>query len=361
MARLLGSSPQVAVCAAAGGILSGLVVGVGIDMLRWRSALDSLLARAKGRGGQPGVKKEEEEEEEEEEEQKELALSQLFTIRNRRYRIPASFISRHPGGASAIELGRGRDCTALFEAYHSLAPAGKMDKVLQQFELREDGTALTFEARRGDPDFSDEWAWGKNATPFYDAMRRRVRSHFLALEGGGASSSSPATYLSAHKAPPHKWAWLLACCLLTVACLRGFFLGDLPSMLLLPVCYWLGPSTMMHDGGHFSLSRSPWVNQAAALLGAAHMSPSTWSQQHTLGHHVHTNVEGRDPDLYHFTFLTRLGLLGFRTSPSSRWGKHQDGRTDEANGRTDGRTDGRTFPLPPVGLAPPPFRESSRG
>jgi len=28
------------------------------------------------------------------------------------------FVYRHPGGVEAIELGRGRDCTALFESYH---------------------------------------------------------------------------------------------------------------------------------------------------------------------------------------------------------------------------------------------------
>ena len=28
------------------------------------------------------------------------------------------FVERHPGGQEAILLGRGRDCTALFESYH---------------------------------------------------------------------------------------------------------------------------------------------------------------------------------------------------------------------------------------------------
>jgi hypothetical protein len=30
----------------------------------------------------------------------------------------SDFVHRHPGGIEAIELGRGRDCTALFESYH---------------------------------------------------------------------------------------------------------------------------------------------------------------------------------------------------------------------------------------------------
>lgn len=30
----------------------------------------------------------------------------------------SKFVERHPGGKEAILLGRGRDCTALFESYH---------------------------------------------------------------------------------------------------------------------------------------------------------------------------------------------------------------------------------------------------
>ena len=48
------------------------------------------------------------------------------------------------------------------------------------------------------------------------------------------------------------------------------------------------------------------------------MSATTWDQQHVIGHHSDTNVDGKDPDLYHFTFLTRSGLLGFRVSPGTR-------------------------------------------
>ena len=33
----------------------------------------------------------------------------------------SSFMDRHPGGPEALALGRGRDCTVLFETYHSLA------------------------------------------------------------------------------------------------------------------------------------------------------------------------------------------------------------------------------------------------
>lgn len=47
-------------------------------------------------------------------------LGELWTVHNRRYDM-RGFAAAHPGGAAAIALGRGRNCTELFESYHSLA------------------------------------------------------------------------------------------------------------------------------------------------------------------------------------------------------------------------------------------------
>jgi hypothetical protein len=44
------------------------------------------------------------------------------------------------------------------------------------------------------------------------------------------------------------------------------------------------------------------------------MSILSWNQQHTIGHHSHTNIGDRDPDLYHFSFNARDGIPGFRTA-----------------------------------------------
>ena len=74
----------------------------------------------------------------------------------------------------------------------------------------------------------------------------------------------------------------------------------------------------MHDGMHFALSTSPFVNVACAYLGSAHMSISGWTQQHVVGHHCHTNLANADPDLYHFSFLAHSGIPGFRTSKAQR-------------------------------------------
>jgi len=46
------------------------------------------------------------------------------------------FISRHPGGVEMISLGRGRDCTEMFESIHSLSHRA-IHKMLQQYEVDE--------------------------------------------------------------------------------------------------------------------------------------------------------------------------------------------------------------------------------
>jgi len=58
------------------------------------------------------------------------------------------------------------------------------------------------------------------------------------------------------------------------------------------------------------------VNLLLGQLGGAHMSMFSWYHQHTIGHHVDTNIPGRDPDLYHF--VMNAGLPGFRTTVELR-------------------------------------------
>jgi cytochrome b involved in lipid metabolism len=47
------------------------------------------------------------------------------------------FVDNHPGGTRTINMGRGRDCTELFESYH---PHGdKQWATLKKYEVVEDG------------------------------------------------------------------------------------------------------------------------------------------------------------------------------------------------------------------------------
>ena len=270
----------------------------------------------------------------------------LWTIHNKRYDM-RTFVARHPGGADAIRLGRGRNCTVLFESYHSLAARG-MENLRQRLD-----EWYVEDAAPGDADYDDRYRWGEAESPFHHALKERVKAYFAAGAGVpsafassgsfGSSASSPDSASSASsasstspgpsgpsgssegatrrgvgwKAPAAKWA---RCALFTAATAAAFVAwcyGRSYAVWLLPLMYWWGPSTMMHDGGHFALSHTPWINAAAAWFGSqVHMPISAWQVQHTIAHHMDTNILGKDPDLLHFSHLAEEGgLPGFRISP----------------------------------------------
>ena len=225
---------------------------------------------------------------------------QLWTVHNKRYDL-TGFVARHPGGVQAIELGRGRNCTTLFESYHSLADERRVRAALARHFVEE--------VPQGAPDYDDRFDW--TDTPVYDDLKARFRAHF--------SSASTGKGRRSHRASPWQALQLGTAVVAAAAALFGFMRADLLSMFLLPFCYWWGPSPCMHDGGHFSLSRSPAINRLLSHLGAAHMSMFSWSHQHTIGHHSDTNIPGRDPDLYHFvTGMLTMGYPGFRGSVDLR-------------------------------------------
>lgn len=55
---------------------------------------------------------------------------------------------------------------------------------------------------------------------------------------------------------------------------------------------------VMHDGGHGSFSKYPFINKSAAItaevLGASHFM---WNIKHNVIHHAYTNVDGVDDDI----------------------------------------------------------------
>lgn len=55
---------------------------------------------------------------------------------------------------------------------------------------------------------------------------------------------------------------------------------------------------IMHDGGHGSFSKKPWMNNVAAfslnLLGGSHFM---WNMKHNVIHHAYTNIDGVDDDI----------------------------------------------------------------
>jgi acyl-lipid (8-3)-desaturase len=56
--------------------------------------------------------------------------------------------------------------------------------------------------------------------------------------------------------------------------------------------------SVMHDANHGAYSPSRLVSRFMGLtLDLVGASSFVWKQQHVVGHHAYTNVDGEDPDI----------------------------------------------------------------
>lgn len=204
--------------------------------------------------------------------------SQLWTIHGRQYDL-RSFVSAHPGGERAILLGQGRDCTELFESYHPLTN-------------RHRAVLLKYAARSRPVEVVSLFEWEK--TPFYDEAKEVVLKHF-------SPSGNTTEAQQKMKATSAAWTQHGIGLVLTLLAFWRWCSGDIAAIYYFPFIYWLACSDMMHNGSHFAQSKNPIVNTFCTYLGSLHVNYHLWALQHVVGHHSHTNVLGKDPDLAHFS------------------------------------------------------------
>mmetsp|Transcript_89027 Transcript_89027/g.252320 ORF Transcript_89027/g.252320 Transcript_89027/m.252320 type:complete len:550 (+) Transcript_89027:73-1722(+) len=227
--------------------------------------------------------------------------SSVWTIHGKRYDM-SSWVKNHPGGAWAIDLGRNRDCTGLFESYHIFADREKLEKILRRFEIPEEAPGGAEAAEPGPPGAAEApgaGEAGRNQTglvfrdPFHEDVKLMIRSHFQ-----GRS----------HKMKTKHGVLLILVALMEAVLVWRFWQGSNLALMLLPtVAFWM--SLRAHDGSHFAVSRWPWVNKLVSCGGMPFVFPSTsWHIQHVVQHHVYTNEED-DVDLYHFAPVCRTSRL----------------------------------------------------
>mmetsp|Transcript_25649 Transcript_25649/g.36177 ORF Transcript_25649/g.36177 Transcript_25649/m.36177 type:complete len:553 (-) Transcript_25649:87-1745(-) len=209
--------------------------------------------------------------------------SNVWTVHGTEYDL-AEFVDRHPGGKEAILLGRGRDCTALFESYHPFTDQHRV--VLQKYKIhRQEQKEKPTTSTTNEPE--DE---------FYniikEAAAKKLQEHGIDPQlDRGASPSRVLHYLV----------------IFTGLVIGAFYhiQGTLFGSFLFAVFGWLIGS-LGHDGGHFAVSRTAWVNEWAVWGMSLLCNPIMWQHQHTYAHHSHTNDFENDPDIHHFDRLIRV-------------------------------------------------------
>jgi len=99
----------------------------------------------------------------------------------------------------------------------------------------------------------------------------------------------------------------LAACLVAMAHVPTWI-----ALLLVPIAGVVATSISMigHEGSHKSFSKSPWRNQLITYLAFpmfSGLSSLYWHNKHDRLHHGHPNVEGVDPDIKPFPFVSSRG------------------------------------------------------
>jgi acyl-lipid (8-3)-desaturase len=172
----------------------------------------------------------------------------LWHIHGKRYDF-RSFVHQHPAGPTMILMGQGRDCTELFESYHAMTDLPS--KYLKAYEVRPD--EMPFE----EPSF--HW----DTTPFFDALKIRVRAHFV-------------TTGRSHKASMGMWLRIVFGLVSLIVVTFFWLCGQWWTVVALPCIYWITCSLLLHSGGHSAISNNWRVNYYLSYFGCFHSSLTTW-------------------------------------------------------------------------------------
>jgi|694.fasta_scaffold139924_1 fatty acid desaturase len=206
---------------------------------------------------------------------------ELWLINGKYYDL-TTFIHRHPGGNHSILLGKGIDCSILFEQYHILNDNHK--KILKLFEVY-----YYNEKDIQDNNDSNEIEDGEN---FYEDIRKMVQEYVLKNGKNSHKMKSSMLYLLLFVFVSTIFSWYL------------WFKEYWISLILLPIFNWLLTVNTFHDGTHFSVSKNPLINKICAWTCVPLFFNSiTWYIQHIVSHHCYTNHVDKDCDVDFLPFL----------------------------------------------------------
>lgn len=199
----------------------------------------------------------------------------VWTIHGKRYNLKP-FYKTHPGGNYALRSAKGSECTGLFESCHTFIDRDVLLKMLAMYEIKD-----------GEPAAQPAMVY---ADPFYDELKQMVRDHFKGKPRAAHKMTLPHLCLSFAALGVY---WFLIYHL-TVH-------GNMYCIIPVGFLSWYMTGNMMHDGSHNALVVSPVVNRALSYAAFPYgVNVCSWTIQHVMSHHIYTNLEDNDVDLYHF-------------------------------------------------------------
>ncbi len=217
-------------------------------------------------------------------------MNNYWTIHGKKYDL-RKFVERHPGGKDTILMTQGKDCTELFESYHTFTKRHR--QILDKYYIKDV------------PNYKSDFDWDN--TPFYDECKAAVKKYF-----SPKGTESTKEIIRNSKIP---WKYACGCFIGFLLMLYSFYLfctGDFYAIFYFPVLYMITGSEFIHTGTHYGFSIYPIVNKSISYIGNFHCQYYIWSFFHIIGHHQHTNIPDKDPDLEHFLHKDKQ-LAGYKT------------------------------------------------
>jgi fatty acid desaturase len=206
----------------------------------------------------------------------------LWLIHDKLYNFDA-YVNRHPGGLDWILLGRGRDCTELFESTHALVKTHP-SRFMAKYEVKDHGETIP-------PEIFD---WSDDG--FYPTLTRRVREHF---KKKGYSHHADILYYV-----KMSLIWTFG-----FFVLRNLYTSTHPIFwsFVYGMTMEIVGFTCMHDASHFGLSSIPAVNKWISIFWNSWglWSHWLWLQHHCYAHHSFTGIPFKDPDTVHAMAVIR--------------------------------------------------------
>ena len=195
--------------------------------------------------------------------------TEYWVIHNKKYDM-SDFIKYHPGGEHTIILGKGRDCTELFENTHCMCDKEKINKILEEYYVD-----ISYNNSKFD--------WSNN--PIYREIMSEVK---LSFENKNYKADSSLII---------KIIFLIL--LWSIFYYFGITNYNFLSLFLAGVMWTCIGFCIMHDGSHSALSKNVLVNWLPMMIwnNMSLWNHTAWMLHHVYGHHGYTGIGDLDPDL----------------------------------------------------------------
>lgn len=195
----------------------------------------------------------------------------------------SSYVERHPGGEDWILLGKGRDCTELFESVHALS-ARHPRSMLSKYEIKNHSEDIPQEL----------FEWEEDG--FYKTLISRVKTELFPKGSNYKASWGFYVKMTAIFAFS---AWVFSQIYFSN---HPILFATLYGMMLEVIGF-----SSMHDASHFAISKRPSINRWWSTIWNdwCLWGHWYWLQHHCLAHHAFTGIFWKDPDTIHAMGLIR--------------------------------------------------------